>query len=132
MVSRLHSGESGTNGCDSQSARFLTVGAPAPLQRAGVAAMQLPPQYYDDLARLYEQKRSVILQTLDAVLWRGKLQLSPLFNLFVVLQVGFGSCEKANFAIAPEPNMLIELVRLFAVIATQQHHFVAILIPGKL
>lgn len=46
---------------------FLTVGAPAPLQRAGVAAMQLPPQYYDDLARLYEQKRSVILQTLDAV-----------------------------------------------------------------
>ncbi|MBW4690908.1 MAG: aminotransferase class I/II-fold pyridoxal phosphate-dependent enzyme [Lyngbya sp. HA4199-MV5] len=46
---------------------FLTVGAPAPLQRAGVAAMQLPPQYYDDLARLYEQKRKLILQTLDAV-----------------------------------------------------------------
>lgn len=46
---------------------FLTVGAPAPLQRAGVAAMQLPPQYYDDLALLYAQKRDLILQTLDAV-----------------------------------------------------------------
>jgi aminotransferase len=44
---------------------FLTVGAPAPLQRAGVAAMQLPTQYYTDLAALYQQKRDIILQTLD-------------------------------------------------------------------
>ncbi|MEP0821159.1 aminotransferase class I/II-fold pyridoxal phosphate-dependent enzyme [Trichocoleus desertorum GB2-A4] len=46
---------------------FLTVGAPAPLQRAGVAAMQLPPQYYEDLASLYAQKRELILQTLDDI-----------------------------------------------------------------
>lgn len=46
---------------------FLTVGAPAPLQRAGVAAMQLPTQYYDDLALLYAQKRELILQTLDDI-----------------------------------------------------------------
>ncbi len=46
---------------------FLTVGAPAPLQRAGVAAMQLPASYYEELAKLYHQKRDRILQILDAV-----------------------------------------------------------------
>lgn len=46
---------------------FLTVGAPAPLQRAGVAAMQLPATYYQDLAILYQQKRDLILHTLDEV-----------------------------------------------------------------
>lgn len=46
---------------------FLTVGAPAPLQRAGVAAMQLPPSYYQELARLYHDKRNSILQILDQV-----------------------------------------------------------------
>ena len=44
---------------------FLTVGAPAPLQRAGVAAMQLPITYYEDLARRYREKRDTILMTLD-------------------------------------------------------------------
>jgi aspartate/methionine/tyrosine aminotransferase len=46
---------------------FLTVGAPAPLQRAGVAAMQLPISYYQELAKLYQQKRDSILQILDHV-----------------------------------------------------------------
>lgn len=46
---------------------FLTVGAPAPLQRAGVVAMQLPVSYYEELAKLYQQKRDNILQILDAV-----------------------------------------------------------------
>lgn len=46
---------------------FLTVGAPAPLQRAGVAAMQLPISYYKELAKLYQQKRDSMLQNLDQV-----------------------------------------------------------------
>jgi aminotransferase len=46
---------------------FLTVGAPAPLQRAGVAAMQLPQSYYEELARLYHRKRDSILQILGRV-----------------------------------------------------------------
>ncbi|WP_042341669.1 pyridoxal phosphate-dependent aminotransferase [Calothrix sp. PCC 7507] len=46
---------------------FLTVGAPAPLQRAGVAAMQLPPSYYQELAQLYHEKRDRILHILDQV-----------------------------------------------------------------
>ncbi|MBW4633025.1 MAG: aminotransferase class I/II-fold pyridoxal phosphate-dependent enzyme [Iphinoe sp. HA4291-MV1] len=46
---------------------FLTVGAPAPLQRAGVAAMQLPISYYEELAKLYHHKRDNILRILDTV-----------------------------------------------------------------
>ncbi|BAZ48916.1 aminotransferase class I and II [Nostoc sp. NIES-4103] len=46
---------------------FLTVGAPAPLQRAGVAAMQLPPSYYQELAQLYHNKRDTILNILDQI-----------------------------------------------------------------
>lgn len=46
---------------------FLTVGAPAPLQRAGVAAMQLPPTYYQELAKLYHHKRDTILNILDEI-----------------------------------------------------------------
>jgi aspartate/methionine/tyrosine aminotransferase len=45
---------------------FLTVGAPAPLQRAGVAAMKLPARYYQDLASSYHQKRDSILKILDS------------------------------------------------------------------
>lgn len=44
---------------------FLTVGAPAPLQRAGVAAMQLPQSYYDELSREYAAKRACMLEILD-------------------------------------------------------------------
>jgi aspartate/methionine/tyrosine aminotransferase len=44
---------------------FLTVGAPAPLQRAGVAAMNLPVSYYENLAKLYVEKRNTILEILN-------------------------------------------------------------------
>lgn len=44
---------------------FLTVGAPAPLQRAGVAAINLPKSYYDGLAGFYQTKREFMLETLD-------------------------------------------------------------------
>jgi L-glutamine---4-(methylsulfanyl)-2-oxobutanoate aminotransferase len=46
---------------------FLTVGSPAPLQRSGVTAMQLPATYYDELAKLYQEKRDIITQALDEV-----------------------------------------------------------------
>jgi aminotransferase len=39
---------------------FLTVGAPAPLQAAGVAAMNLPSSYYAELASAYRERRDVL------------------------------------------------------------------------
>ena len=43
---------------------FITVGAAAPLQEAGVVAMQLPPSYYDELAESYRKRRDRMLQIL--------------------------------------------------------------------
>lgn len=39
---------------------FLTVGAPAPLQQACVAALQLPESYYRELAQDYDRKRRIL------------------------------------------------------------------------
>lgn len=44
---------------------FLTVGASAPLQRAGAAAMKLPESYYDKLASDYALRRQSMLSILD-------------------------------------------------------------------
>jgi len=43
---------------------FLTVGAPAPLQRACVAALQLPESYYRELAVEYDRKRRILYKGL--------------------------------------------------------------------
>ncbi|MDD1685313.1 MAG: aminotransferase class I/II-fold pyridoxal phosphate-dependent enzyme, partial [Methanoregula sp.] len=39
---------------------FLTVGAPAPLQHASVAALRLPESYYRELAQDYDRKRRIL------------------------------------------------------------------------
>jgi len=44
---------------------FLTVGAAAPLQEAGVVAMNLPDAYYRGLAALYRAKRDRFLPVLE-------------------------------------------------------------------
>lgn len=46
---------------------FLTVGAPAPLQRGSVTAINLPQSYYDELAREYDVRRKYMLETLDLI-----------------------------------------------------------------
>jgi aminotransferase len=46
---------------------FLTVGAAAPLQEAGVAAMQLPSSYYDELAASYCERRDRLCAALAGV-----------------------------------------------------------------
>jgi aspartate/methionine/tyrosine aminotransferase len=49
---------------------FLTVGAAAPLQQAGVTALQLPDRYYSDLASSYEAKRNQVVRILEGVGFR--------------------------------------------------------------
>jgi len=43
---------------------FLTVGAPAPLQEAGAAALGLPASYYEELADGYRKRRDRLLPVL--------------------------------------------------------------------
>lgn len=44
---------------------FLTVGAPTPLQQAGVAALGMPDSYFAELAASYEVKRDRMLEILE-------------------------------------------------------------------
>ncbi len=44
---------------------FLTVGAPHPLQIAGAAALRLPRSFYEQLAREYAERRSVMWSALQ-------------------------------------------------------------------
>jgi aspartate/methionine/tyrosine aminotransferase len=46
---------------------FLTIAAPAPLQTAGVAAMELPAQYYTDLAAAYRERRDLLCAALERI-----------------------------------------------------------------
>ncbi len=49
---------------------FLTVGAPHPLQIAGVTALGLPGRYYRELATGYARKRDLLLPALERVGFR--------------------------------------------------------------
>jgi aminotransferase len=44
---------------------FLTIAAPAPLQAAGVAALELPPSYYAGLAAAYRERRDLLCAALE-------------------------------------------------------------------
>lgn len=46
---------------------FLTVGAAAPLQRAGAFALRLGQDYYDELARAYQKRRDTMTAILNEV-----------------------------------------------------------------
>jgi aminotransferase len=50
---------------------FLTVGAAAPLQEAGVAALQMPQAYYDELAAAYTRRRERLLAILERTGFRA-------------------------------------------------------------
>jgi aminotransferase len=49
---------------------FLTVGAPAPLQQAGAAALAMPASYYQELAEGYRKRRDRLIPVLDEVGFR--------------------------------------------------------------
>ena len=52
---------------------FLTVGAPAPLQHACVAALGLPGTYYQELAAMYDRKRKILFAGLEKAGFRCEL-----------------------------------------------------------
>jgi aminotransferase len=49
---------------------FLTVGAAAPMQAGGVAAMGMPASYYDGLAAAYRERRDALCPALEAAGFR--------------------------------------------------------------
>ena len=75
---------------------FLTVGAPAPLQEAVAAALELPESYYRDLAVRYRERRDFLVPALEAAGFRA---FSPRGAYYVMTDISaFGFDDDVSFA----------------------------------
>jgi aminotransferase len=75
---------------------FLTVGAAAPLQQAGVTALGLPDSYYTELAARYLRRRDM---TLDILERRGFRCFRPGGAYYIMTDIsGFGFSDDVEFA----------------------------------
>ncbi|MFZ0773411.1 MAG: aminotransferase class I/II-fold pyridoxal phosphate-dependent enzyme [Candidatus Sulfotelmatobacter sp.] len=75
---------------------FLTVGAPAPLQEAGAAALSLPAEYYAQLAEGYRVRRDHLIPALEAA---GFQCFPPRGAYYVMTDIsGFGFDDDVEFA----------------------------------
>jgi aminotransferase len=74
---------------------FLTVGAPAPLQEAGAAALSLPAEYYARLAEGYQERRDHLMPALEAA---GFKCFRPRGAYYVMTDIsGFGFEDDVSF-----------------------------------
>lgn len=75
---------------------FMTVGAPAPLQEAGAAALSLPPEYYAKLADGYRIRRDHLIPALTAAGFRC---FRPRGAYYVMTDISaFGFKDDVTFA----------------------------------
>lgn len=63
---------------------FLTVGAAAPLQEAAVVGLNFPTSYYEELQRIYTEKRDYFLKGLDDI---GLKHNEPQGTYFVMIDI---------------------------------------------
>ncbi len=74
---------------------FLTVGAAAPLQEAGVYAMSLPPEYYGHLQTDYQRRRDFLLGVLEEAGFRC---FKPDGAYYIMTDIsGFGFANDVEF-----------------------------------
>src|SRR5262245_53161915 len=75
---------------------FLTVGAAAPLQEAGVAALGVAEQYYKDLAASYQRRRDMLLDILNR---HNFTCYTPHGAYYIMTDIGdFGFPDDVEFA----------------------------------
>ncbi len=68
---------------------FLTVGAPAPLQEAGAAALSLPESYYRNLAEGYRKRRDRLIPSLTAAGFKCFLPRGAYYVMTDISEFGF-------------------------------------------
>ena len=75
---------------------FLTVGAAAPLQEAGVTALGLDESYYAELARGYQRRRDMLLEILER---HHFTCYAPAGAYYIMTDIaGFGYPDDVSFA----------------------------------
>ena len=75
---------------------FLTVGAPHPLQEAAAAALQIDRNYYQTLAKAYQERRDFLLRAVEEA---GFLAYCPKGAYYIMTDVGhFGFLDDVTFA----------------------------------
>jgi aspartate/methionine/tyrosine aminotransferase len=75
---------------------FLTVGAAAPLQEAGIAALGVPDTYYDQLAAAYRRRRNRLLEILER---RHFICYKPYGAYYIMTDIKpFGFADDVEFA----------------------------------
>jgi aspartate/methionine/tyrosine aminotransferase len=94
---------------------FLTVGAPAPLQEAGAAALSLPRSYYQGLAEGYQKRRERLIPVLTEAGFRCFL---PRGAYYVMTDISrFGFCDDVGFT-----KYLVKEVGVAAVPGSSFYH----------
>jgi aspartate/methionine/tyrosine aminotransferase len=74
---------------------FLTVGAAAPLQQAGVVALNLPDSYYEKLTLEYQKRRDFLLKRLEQTGFRC---FRPQGAYYIMADIaGFGFTDDVSF-----------------------------------
>ena len=92
---------------------FLTVGAAAPLQQAGVSALKFPDAYFAELARTYQTKRDLIVQILQKAGFRP----------FVPKGAYYVLCDTAFFPFRDDVTFCKHLVEVSGVAAVPGSSF---------
>ena len=70
---------------------FLTVGAPAPLQEAGVTALSMPESYYTEMAAGYAKRRTLMCDILERHGFRFKPPQGAYYVMTDIEHFGFDS-----------------------------------------
>src|SRR3984893_11908458 len=70
---------------------FLTVGAPAPLQEAGAAALAMPATYYQELADRYRTRRDHLIPALEKAGFRCYLPRGAYYVMTDISAFGFAN-----------------------------------------
>ena len=78
---------------------FLTVGAPAPLQQACMAALLLPESYYRNLAREYDRKRMILFEGLRHAGFRCQAPEGAYYIFTDISGSGMKDTEFARFLV---------------------------------
>ena len=94
---------------------FLTVGAAAPLQAAAAVALHLPESYYEKLARDYEVRRAILLDSLERAGFRC---YTPKGAYYIMTDISsFGFSDDVTLA-----RHLIETIGVAAVPGSSFYH----------